>query len=157
MKNLTISQRLLALLGALLGALVVAGALLFVAETRDTDVTFRREEALTTVDRIRYAMLQMGYGMRGMMVEATIDAEKQRKLAADEDFNRAVVEARAFCAPAIMPANQSVRTKTLFILLCLLPDFGKITNKNAQYLQPYPNQFYPPDSLSIVPQKTGLD
>jgi methyl-accepting chemotaxis protein len=94
MKNLNISQRLFALLGTLLAALLLATALVVFAEIRDNTSKTRREAAITAAARIRYDMLQMSDAMRGMLVESSPDAERRRKLDADDDLAKAVDEAK---------------------------------------------------------------
>ena len=98
MKNLPIAQRLLALLGALLAALLLASALVVVAEVRDTATRNRRATAFSTADRIRYDMLQMSDAMRGMLLTSSPETERQRKLAADADLIKAVDEAKLLLA-----------------------------------------------------------
>jgi len=94
MKNLSISQRLFVLLAGLVAALVAAGSFDHVAQAREQAAGERRDAALRQAERIRYAMLGMGYGMRGLLVSATPEAEQKYKDEADEDFTKAVADAR---------------------------------------------------------------
>jgi methyl-accepting chemotaxis protein len=110
MKNLSISQRLFVLLAGLVAALVAAGVFDHLAQAREQEAGERRDAALQQAERIRYAMLGMGYGMRGLLVSATPEAEQKYKDDADEDFLKAVADARKIIGdrPDLLAALEAI-------------------------------------------------
>lgn len=98
MKTTTLIQRLrsgllLLYVAAILGALVVAwhGWRLAVAELAAE--TLRRQVGVT-VERIRFATLQMGDALRGVMLDPGSEVDRRRKHEADGELNRAIGELR---------------------------------------------------------------
>jgi len=114
MKNLSISQRLFVLLAGLVAALVAAGVFDHLAQAREQEAGERRDAALQQAERIRYAMLGMGYGMRGLLVSATPEAEQKYKDDADEDFLKAVADARKIIGdrPDLLAALEAIADST---------------------------------------------
>jgi methyl-accepting chemotaxis protein len=75
---------------------VVGLALVVWVDVRSNHAEAQTREANRTlallVDRIRYDMLQMSDGMRGLLIDSKNDTERERKLAADDDLSKAVAE-----------------------------------------------------------------
>lgn len=114
MKTITIIQRLrsgflLLYVAAILGAVVVAwhGWRLAVAELAAE--TLRRQVGVT-VERIRYATLQMGDALRGVMLDPRSEVDRRRKHEADGDLNRAIGELRPLlrAQPDLLRALEAV-------------------------------------------------
>ncbi len=109
MKSWSISQRLLALIGLIVTLLLIGAGNFYRADHHETEAIERRERIFAVASRIRFDMLQMSDGMRGMLI-TTGDAERQRKLAADEDLVKVVTETKAFLHddPELLRALEAV-------------------------------------------------
>ncbi|MBI3414701.1 MAG: methyl-accepting chemotaxis protein [Verrucomicrobia bacterium] len=114
MKNWTIAKQLSAALIAL-NVLLVAALTLFwwmeteIAQARSNAMS-RREQLLIAAERVRYDMLEMSDALRGLLLDPKNEAERRRKLAADEDLLRAASEMRPLLAeqPDLLKALEAV-------------------------------------------------
>ena len=113
-KNWTITRRLYATVGLIL-LLATAGAgcswwLERQAAATQTQALAQRERLLLTAQRLRFDMLGMSDGLRGLLLEPTSVEEKKRRQAADDDFIVAVEEAGKLLAgrPELLAALNAI-------------------------------------------------
>lgn len=78
MKNWSICQRLLGLVGFLLLALLIGVSIFYRADYHESAALERRERLLTTAVRIRFDMLQLSDAMRGLLLDATSATDRER-------------------------------------------------------------------------------
>lgn len=91
MKNTADSRRVRQILNGLTALLIVASfGLSYWLDQRKDNVRNENEKLTQTAQRIRYDMLQMSDGMRGMLLAPESAVERKRKFDADEDVAAAV-------------------------------------------------------------------
>ncbi|MEO6003364.1 MAG: methyl-accepting chemotaxis protein [Opitutus sp.] len=93
MKTKTDARNLRRILNTLSAALLVACfALTFWLDHRKSQARDQNEQLAATTARIRYDVLEMSDGMRGMLLAPDSEVERKRKFGADEDITNAVTE-----------------------------------------------------------------
>ena len=98
MKTITLIQRLRTGFGGLcLAAIVVAAVVAWQggrAVERQLAAEALHRQVAVTVERMRHATLEMGYALRGVMLEPGSQTERNRKREADSELSRLVGELR---------------------------------------------------------------
>ena len=98
MKTTNLIQRLRTGFGGLCVAAIVAGLVVAWeggrAATRQLAAEALHRQVAVAVERMRLATLEMGYALRGVLLEPANQAERQRKREADAEFSRLVGELR---------------------------------------------------------------
>src|SRR4051812_42094791 len=96
MKTKSNVKRLRKILNVLSAALLVLCLILTVwLDRRKEAVRDQNEDLVATTVRIRYDILQMSDGMRGMLLAPDSAIERKRKFDADDDVAKAVTELKA--------------------------------------------------------------
>jgi methyl-accepting chemotaxis protein WspA len=110
MKSWSIAQRLFALLGFMLIFLLVGILVLIRANRRESEAFDQHDNAVRAALEIRYGMLQASDALRGLMLDATNQAELQRKLASDEDLTKAFASIKALAQdkPELLSAAEEL-------------------------------------------------
>ncbi|NBV20781.1 MAG: methyl-accepting chemotaxis protein [Proteobacteria bacterium] len=98
MKTITLIQRLRRGFGTLFLVAVLCGTAVAWQAWRSVDRQFEAErlrgQATTLAERMRFATLQMGEALLGVLLEPQNQAERGRKLKADEELRRTIAELR---------------------------------------------------------------
>ena len=102
MKKITIAQRLYLALGTLVCLFLIGLGVTLWVETKNNEnarqIAARNTKIAVATRQMRIEMLQMSDAMRGMLLDPKNEAERQRKLAADGNFDRQAKELKVLLA-----------------------------------------------------------
>jgi len=110
MKSWSIAHRLFALFLLIVGLFAAGIAIFYQADEREARVIAERERMLDGGAVIRYEVMVMSDAVRGVLLDPTKTAERDRKRAADANFQRTLEGLRPLLAehPAVARAAQAV-------------------------------------------------
>ncbi len=110
MKSWSIAHRLFALFLLIVGLFAAGIAIFFWADEREAQVIEEREQMLDGGAVIRFEVMVMSDALRGVLLDPTKTAERERKRAADTRFQRTAEQLRPLLAkhPAVERAAQAM-------------------------------------------------
>ncbi len=111
MKSWTIAQRLYAFFGVVMFALAGGFRLFFYADHLEDLAVEQRDQIETATAVIRFDALQISDALRGVLLDPTSQAERQRRIAADAHLAKAIESLKAPFSerPDLMRAAEAIR------------------------------------------------